>query len=47
MALSMMNELQNQIKEAKWITKQDMKSGYYLVQMAKGHEWKTAFRTKF
>jgi hypothetical protein len=42
-----MDELQNRMKEATGITKLDMKSGYHLIQMAKGHEWKTAFRTKF
>jgi transposase InsO family protein len=46
-ALPLMDELQNRMKGAKWITKLDMKSGYHLIRMAKGHEWKTAFRTKF
>jgi hypothetical protein len=46
-ALSLMDELQNRMKGATWITKLDMKSGYHLIRMAEGHEWKTAFRTKF
>ena len=46
-ALPLMDELQNRMKGATYITKLDMKSGYHLIRMAKGHEWKTAFRTKF
>jgi hypothetical protein len=46
-ALPLMDELQNGMKGATWITKLNMKSGYHLIRMAKGHEWKTAFRTKF
>jgi hypothetical protein len=42
-ALPLMDELQNRMKGATWITKLDIKSGYHLIPMAKGHEWKTAF----
>jgi hypothetical protein len=46
-AFPLMNKLQNTMKGATWITKLDLKSEYHLIRMAKGHEWKTAFRTKF
>jgi hypothetical protein len=47
MALPLMDMLQDRMKRATWITQLDMKSGYHLIRMAKGHKWKTAFRTKF
>jgi hypothetical protein len=46
-ALPLMDELQNRMKGATWITKLDVKSEYHLIRMAKGYEWKTVFRTKF
>jgi hypothetical protein len=47
MALPLMDELSSGMKGATIIMKLDMKSWYHLIQMAKGHEWKTTFRTKF
>jgi len=45
--LPIMEELSAGVNGASHITKVDMKSGYYLIRMALGHEKYTAFRTKF
>ena len=43
--LSMMNELRDRIRGAKIFTKLDLKSGYNLLRIKEGDEWKTAFHT--
>ncbi|RYP29436.1 hypothetical protein DL768_011214 [Monosporascus sp. mg162] len=43
--LTLMDTMKENISRAKWFTALDLPDGYYLVRMAKGEEWKTAFRT--
>ena len=38
--------LQN-LAKAKWFTKLDVVAAFHKIRMAPGHEWKTAFRTRF
>jgi hypothetical protein len=45
--LPIMQELQDRLKGANFITKVDLKSGFHLIRMLLGHEKFTAFRTKF
>ncbi|WPJ59666.1 hypothetical protein SMAC4_13198 [Sordaria macrospora] len=45
--IPLITELQHALRTAKFYTKIDLKSGFFLVRMAKGHEWKTAFRCKY
>jgi len=45
--LPIMEELSSRVRGATHITKVDLKSGFYLIRMALGHEKYTAFRTKF
>ena len=45
--LPLMTELREQVAKAKVFTKLDLRHGYNLVRIAKGDEWKTAFRTKY
>jgi len=45
--LPIMEELSSRVRGATHITKIDLKSGFYLIRMALGHEKYTAFRTKF
>jgi len=45
--LPIMEELSSRMLGATHITKIDLKSGFYLIRMALGHEKYTAFRTKF
>ncbi|KAK1909008.1 hypothetical protein P3342_011085 [Pyrenophora teres f. teres] len=45
--LPLMTELMDQIQGAKWFTKFDVREGFYRIRIAKGHEWKTAFKTKY
>jgi len=42
-----MEELSARVSEASFITKVDLKSGFYLIRMALGHEKFMAFHTKF
>jgi hypothetical protein len=39
--------LTNQVKGAKHFAALDLRNGYHLLRVAKGHEWKTAFRTRY
>jgi transposase InsO family protein len=45
--LPIMEELSARVRNATHITKVDLKSGFYLIPMALGHENYMAFRTKF
>jgi hypothetical protein len=45
--LPIMEELSARVKGTTHIAKVDLKSGFYLIRMALGHEKYTAFRTKF
>jgi hypothetical protein len=41
------DELRDRLQGAQWFTKLDMRGAYNLIRMAKGEEWKTAFRTRY
>ena len=45
--LPLMNELRDHVCGAKIFTKLDLKSGYNLIRISEGDEWKTAFRTRY
>jgi len=45
--LSLIPELLDKVGKAKQFTALDMRDGYHLLRMAKGEEWKTAFRTRY
>lgn len=45
--LPLPNEIRDRIQGAKYFTKLDLRSGYNLVRIAEGDEWKTAFRTRY
>ena len=45
--LPLMQELQDQVRGAKWFTKMDLKNGFNLIRIREGDEWKTAFRTRY
>ena len=43
--LPLINELIDKVKDAKFITKLDVRWGYYNIRLREGDEWKAAFRT--
>ena len=45
--LPLINELLDRFKTAKYFTKIDLRGAYNLIRIAKGEEWKTAFRTRY
>ena len=45
--LPLMNELLEHASKAKVYTKIDLKNGFNNIRIAEGHEWKTAFRTRY
>jgi len=45
--LPLMNELRSRLGKATVFTKLDLKNGYYLIRMAEGDEWKTAFKSRY
>ena len=45
--LPLMSELMDRVGKARWFTKFDLKNGFNLVRIASGHEWKTAFKTRY
>jgi hypothetical protein len=45
--LPLIGELLERLAGAKYFTKLDMREGYYLLHMAKGEEWKTAFSCRY
>jgi hypothetical protein len=42
-----MSELRDRLGKAKYFTKLDLKDGVNLIRMARGEEWKTAFRCRY
>ena len=44
--LPQIDELLEKIRGLKFFTKLDLKNGYYLIRIADGDEWKTAFQTE-
>src|SRR5947209_16010933 len=45
--LPLMDELRNRVQGANIFTKIDLKTGYNLIRIAEGEEWKTAFQTRY
>ena len=45
--LPLISELLDRLRDAKVYTKLDLRSGYNLVRIKEGHEWLTAFRTRY
>jgi hypothetical protein len=45
--LPLISELIDRLGQAKLYSKIDLRSAYNLVRVAKGHEWKTAFRCQY
>jgi len=43
----LMSELRSRLGKATIFTKLDLKNGYYLIRMAEGEEWKTAFKSRY
>ena len=42
-----MNELRDRLGKARYFNKLYLKNGFYLLRIAKGDEWKTAFRCRY
>jgi len=45
--LPLIQETLARLQKARWYTKLDLRDGYYHLRIAKGEEWKTAFRTRY
>ena len=45
--LPLIGDLLDHLRTAKVFTKIDLRAGYHNVRIAPGHEWKTAFRTRY
>jgi len=45
--LPLMTELRERVAGGTIFTKLDLRDGYHLIQIKKGDEWKTAFRTRY
>ena len=45
--LPLMSELRSRLVKATIFTKLDLQNGYYLIRMAEGEEWKTAFKSRY
>jgi len=45
--LPLMNELRSRLGKATVFTKLELKNGCYLIYVAKGEEWKTAFKSRY
>ncbi|KAH7563016.1 reverse transcriptase [Bipolaris maydis] len=45
--LPLITELLDRLQGAKWFTKFDVREGFYRIRIKEGHEWMTAFKTKY
>jgi len=45
--LPWMSKLRSRLGKATLFTKLDLKNGYYLIRIAEGEEWKTAFKSRY
>lgn len=45
--LPLIKETLDALNNAKWLTKLDVSAAFHRIRMAKGEEWKTAFRTHY
>ncbi|KAH7551973.1 reverse transcriptase [Bipolaris maydis] len=45
--LPLITELMDRLQGAKWFTKFDVREGFYRIRIKEGHEWMTAFKTKY
>lgn len=45
--MSIIKKTLNSLNSAKWLTKLDVSAAFHRIRMAKGEEWKTAFRTRY
>jgi hypothetical protein len=45
--LPLIRETLSALSKAKWLTKFDVSAAFHRIRMAKGEEWKTAFRTRY
>lgn len=45
--LPLIRETLSALSKAKWLTKLDVTAAFHKIRMAKGEEWKTAFRTRY
>ena len=45
--LPLIRETLAAMSKAKWLTKLDVSAAFYKIRIAKGEEWKTAFRTRY
>ena len=45
--LPLIKETLSALNKAKWLTKLDVSAAFHKIRMAKGEEWKTAFRTRY
>jgi transposase InsO family protein len=45
--LPLIQEMQDRIQGAKYFSKYDITNAYHRIRIKPGHEWKTAFRTKY
>ncbi|RFU77263.1 reverse transcriptase domain [Trichoderma arundinaceum] len=45
--LPLITEIRDRLTKAQWFTALDLKGAYNLIRIKEGHEWKTAFRTRY
>lgn len=45
--LPLIQELMDKLQGTKWMTKFDVRDGYHRIRIAEGHEWLTAFKTRY
>lgn len=45
--LPLIKETLNALNSARWLTKLDVSAAFHRIRIAKGEEWKTAFRTRY